>query len=292
MRKFLKKIAIYGFLSLVSFNLVAWASLYILGRSQFYKPQFISNGLKSRNYDYVVLGSSTGLTTLDTRQIDSITGLRGVNLSMDDTAAPSHYLMLQHFLEEGHSTQTLVLSVLPWDAQVTDPKIGKNDYRFLTYGDRDYVQAHFQALEDGYFRPLTLSRYLPIIGVATYNTEVFFPSLIAAAKPMYHNRFDDYGNYSYPESGGVTLTQKTTSPVHMRNPYLKKIEAVCKARGIRLIYYLSPNASTRYATGNSHEFINHSDLLDDGNRFYDGIHVNSRGRKVCSEAVAELLKTK
>lgn len=292
MQKFLKKIAIYSGVAFVIFNLIAWCALFFLGRSQFYKPQFISNGLKQTNYDYVVLGSSTGLTTLDTRQIDSITGLDGVNISMDDTYASSHYLIAQHFFAEGNTTKTLVLSILPWDAENVAPTMGKNDYRFLPYGNREYVAQHFSSLETGYFKPLTLSRFFPIAGVATYNTEIFYPSVVAALKPKYHNRFDGTGNYSYPQSPGIVFKPLTTETVvSIRNPYLRKIEALCQEKGVRLIYYLSPNTISNYRLENHQTFVNHSNLLTDGTLFYDGIHVNSTGRKICSAAFAQVLKT-
>ena len=66
MRKFLTKIAFYSFLILLLGNGVAFLSLYVLGKSQLYKNQFVKNGVAETHFNYVVLGSSTGLTTLDT----------------------------------------------------------------------------------------------------------------------------------------------------------------------------------------------------------------------------------
>ena len=66
-----------------------------------YKNQFVKNGVKETEFDYVVLGSSTGLTTLDTKLIDEKMYTSGLNISMDDTSLSSHYLMLQYFLSLG-----------------------------------------------------------------------------------------------------------------------------------------------------------------------------------------------
>lgn len=94
MKKFLTKIVLYTFFILLIGNGIAWLSLYFIGKSNLYKPQFVKNGVKEKYFDYVVLGSSTGLTTLDTKLIDEKLKTKGLNISMDDSALSSHYLML------------------------------------------------------------------------------------------------------------------------------------------------------------------------------------------------------
>src|SRR6478609_7980852 len=108
MKRFLIQMTIYAFVVLVIINAIAFLSLYSIRRSNFYKPQFIVNGVKENEFDYVVLGSSTGLTTLDTNLIDSLTNKNGLNISMDDSGLSSHYLMLRHFYEHNRTTKYLV----------------------------------------------------------------------------------------------------------------------------------------------------------------------------------------
>lgn len=277
-------------LFLLIFNGIAVLSLLCLKNSNFYKPQFIENGLTIKDYDYVVLGSSTGLTTLDTKQIDSITGKKGINISMDDSAISSHYLMLEHFLALKNTTKTLVLTVTPWNANVVDPNLNDNDYRFLPYIFNDYVYDYYNDLEKSYFKPLTYSRFFPIIGLSYYNTELFYPSVVAALQPQKRNRFDDKGNYSYPSDVHPKPLDLKISQLENRNPYLFKIEKLCAENNIRLVYYLSPMYQTKIVTHDNRTYINHSDLLKDPEFFYDEVHVSMQGRRLASEAFAEVFQ--
>jgi len=290
MKKFLIALAKYGLLFLLVSNGIALLSLLALERSNFYKPEFVKNGLTSKNYDYAVLGSSTGLTTLDTKEIDSITGKNGINISMDDSAISSHYLMLQHFLAHGNHTKTLILTITPWNTEVAEPEINGNDYRFLPFIYTDYVYNYYSTLEKSFFKPLTLSRYFPIVGVAYYNTELFYPSVVAALQPKKRNRFDYKGNYSYPSGNHPKQHEKVIQQFKSVNPYMDKIEDLCSKNNIKLLYYITPIYQTSVIPMDKNRaYINHADLLQTPDLFYDDMHVNAAGRLVCSAAVAKLL---
>lgn len=292
MKRFLLKIGLYSLLLFLAVNLIAFLSLHFLGKSYFYKPQFITNGVAETHFDYVVLGSSTGLTTLDTKLIDSLSGKKGLNSSMDDSSLSSHYLMLEYFYSIGKKTDRLILAVTPWDLANEKPVLNNNDYRFLTYVREDCVSGYYQNIEEGYFKKLSLSKYFPIIGVSYYNTELFYPSLVALAKPQKRNQFDDRGNYCYPNQGHPKKAKNKTVPLAFKNPYFDKIIAFCKTNKIELVLYQSPMYGTSVTLENSNQvpFINHSDLLTSPDLFYDNIHVNSVGREICSKEVAAFLE--
>lgn len=290
MKKFLLKIGMYGLVSFIILNLIAWASLYFMGKSSLYKPEYLTNGVKETQFDYVVLGSSTGLTTLNTSLIDSISGKKGFNISIDDTSMSTHYLMLQHFYASGKTTNRLVLAITPWDVVVSDPTINNNDYRFLPYVNRDYVYDYYAEMEKGWFKTLKYSRYFPVFGVGYYNTELFYPSMLVAFQPDKKNRFDAAGNYSYPEDGPGPQEKKVTiSEVKIVNPFFKRIKDFCEKNKIELILYQSPIYKTKVVLNSDGKFINHSDLLQDKSFFYDDIHVNSKGRKECSTVISDAM---
>lgn len=289
MKQFLLKIAGYGLVAFALLNGIAFLCLLMLGRSSFYKPQFIKNGVVENNFDYVVLGSSTGLTTLDTKLIDSVTRKKGLNISMDDSQLSSHYLMLLHFYALHKKTKCLVLAVTPWDMAETHPVLNDNDYRFLPDIDENNVYEYYKKMEQAKFKVLSLSKYFPICGVCYYNTELFYPSILAALQPKKRNRFDDKGNYSYPTLGGPTQAVYKTMSLETKNPFYKSIEAFCKANDIRLVLYQSPMYKTAVESTIENNFVNHSGLLKDSTLFYDNIHVNSMGRKICSEKFAAYL---
>jgi len=290
MKFFLKQIALYGFFIFILLNLVALGSFWSLRKSTFYKPSFAVNQ-DIANLDYIVLGSSTGLTTLNTVQIDSLTNWKGLNLSMDDTGLPSHYLMLKHFLVSGGHINKCVLAITPWDLANSNPSLGNNDHRFLPFIFNKEVKNHFRDLPTSGASPLFFSAFIPLYGLGYYNTELFYPSLIAFAKPEYRNRFDEKGNYVYPNLGkSLSVNAIKQSEYSFNNPYLEKIKLLCKEHKVKLILYQSPMLNQHQVSLKSMDLINHSALLEqDTNLFYDEIHVNKKGRKIATKSFVDAI---
>ena len=292
MKKFLTKIALYTFFILLIGDGVAYLSLHILGRSQLYKNQFVKNGVKETHFDYVVLGSSTGLTTLDTKLIDKTLNSSGLNISMDDTSLNSHYLMLQYFLSLGKTTDRLVLCVTPGDLQNPINELNNNDYRFLTEIQDTLVYNYYNTMEKDKLKVLTYSRFFPLLGVSYYNTELFYPSLFAFINPEKRNRFDDKGNYTYPQNTNTAnRSDVITFKTNYTNPSFLKIKKLCQQNKIDLIVYQSPiyRANVVFPATTSFRVINHSGILPK-ELFYDNIHVNSKGRTFCTLAFCEAFK--
>jgi hypothetical protein len=292
MKKFLTKIAFYTFFILLIGNATAYLSLYVIGKSQLYKNQFVKNGVAATQFDYVVLGSSIGLTTLDTKLIDEKIHTSGLNISMDDTSLSSHYLMLQFFLSLGKKTKQLVLCVTPDDLQNPINKLNNNDYRFLTEVHDSLVYNYYNRLEDKGLKVLTYSKFFPILGISYYNNELFYPSFYAFLKPNKRNRFDDKGNYTYPQiTNNLSEVGFASSKTNYLNPSFLKIQKLCQQNGIELIVYQSPIYRTNVVFPATNEFkiINHSKILPE-DLFYDNIHVNSKGRTFCTLAFCEEMK--
>lgn len=292
MSEFLKKIVIYGLASFIVLNLIAFLSLYFLGKSCFYKQQFVQNGVKETNFDYIVLGSSTGLTTLDTKLIDSISGKSGLNISIDDSGLSSHYLMLQQFYEIGKKTDMLVLCVIPSDLENNNPQINTNDYRFLPSLWDENVHLFFKELKGKDKWIYSSSRYVPLVGVSYFNSELFFPGVLSLFQPKKRNLFDDKGNYSYPiptiKTENLDFTSQNKN-ISLHNPYLYKIIEFCKNNHIKLLLYQSPISQVNAIYPDKIKVLNHSSLLNSEGLFFDAIHVNKKGRKICSEQFATYL---
>ncbi|SFN72400.1 hypothetical protein SAMN04487989_10319 [Bizionia echini] len=277
MRLFLKHIGFVLLLFIGVSSAIAYGSLWALRQGSFYKPSFLERQVASSSFDYIVLGSSTGLTTLNTQVIDSVLGTQGINLSMDDTALSSQYLMLQHFLGSGKQTPVCILAASILDYDVTDPVLSGNDYRFLPYGSEGYVQAYYDSFSDDSAWILSNSNWFPMLGVGYFNVELFYPSLVSLIEPNKRNRFDAYGNYSYPTTTQVSrpIVLRHGKTLQFKNPYFKKIQDLCAVNDITLLVYIPPHKTLAVSTGfTSFSVINHSDLLQDGLYFYDDFHVN------------------
>ena len=291
MQKFLIKIGVYGFLSFILLNLIAYTALFFLGRSQLYKPQFLKNGVKEQHLNYIVLGSSTGLTTLNTKTIDSILNWKGLNLSMDDSSLNSHVLMLEYFLSLGKKTDKVILCVTPWDLQNEKNTLNDNDYRFLTEISNPVIYKHYNSYDNEGFPVLKYSKYIPMLGMSYYNNELFYPALFTSIQPRKRNRFDDKGNFTYPNSRkGVEDRKASTEQVLIKNPAFTRIQTLCKKNDIELIIYQSPLfRQTVNVLNFNGKIINHSAILPE-DLFYDPIHVTSVGRSFCTLAFCKELK--
>lgn len=289
MRKFLKHIGIVGIVTLVTVSLISYGSLQLLKRSSFYKPSFLVNAVDDQSFDYIVLGSSTGLTTLNTKVIDSILGTSGINLSMDDTGLASQYIMLQHFLKQGKTTQYCILSPSASSFDVNYTDVSDNDYRFLPFVDQAYVQDYYKKYDSRRANILSTSRWLPVAGVSYYNAEILFPAAYSAFKRNKRNRFDDRGNYTYPdlEADAHPIASKSRLKIHYRNSDLEAIRELCESNGITLVYYFSPMREKEIVSQPKNIMvINHSSLLENTMYFYDAIHVNNLGRQKTSTQFA------
>ena len=284
---------IYGLASFIVLNLIAYLSLYFLSNSCFYKQQFVKNGVKNVNFDYVVLGSSTGLTTLDTKLIDSITSKTGLNISIDDSGLSSHFLMLQQFYASGKKTDLLVLSVMPDDLENKKPQINNNDYRFMPDLWDENVSVFFKEMEGEDKWIYTTSTYFPIVGTSYFNSELFFPGILSIFQPKKRNLFDDKGNYSYPINSKIINSPDLNSKVknvNLYNPYLYKIINFCNINKIKLLLYQSPMLNVNFKYPQGVKILNHSSLFNSSDLFFDYIHVNKKGRKICSEQFSFFLK--
>lgn len=287
MKKFLIKMGIWAFSLFLLFNGIALLSLYSLNRSDFYKPQYLGN-LKPGIYNYVVLGASNGLTTLNTKVIDSTIGTKGFNLSLDDSNLGSQYLMLKHFYELGNKTDFCILAILG-GLDEPNPKINDNDFRFLPLLNNLYVQEYFRDMDQGY-KPLYLSNFTPIYGVSLYNYELFFPSILSFINPRKRNRFDQFGNYSYPSTTKkkLPIEDKVIKKISITNPFFYKIKQICKANNTKLILYQSPLYNVEVIlTDRNYLFINHSKEYFPLDMYYDNLHVDSKGSYYCSLKFAD-----
>ncbi len=289
MKKFLIKSGIYLVALILISNLICVGLMFSLRNSSFYKPYFLTSNFQERQvFDYVILGSSRGLTTLDSRQIDEELNTSGLNISMDDTDLKSHLLMLKHFVASSYKSRKVILTLDQSNFIKTDSTLGNNDYRFAAYGYKDYVRAHYKSYEEGTVKPLSRSGYLPILSYSYYNLELIAPSLMAIGQPEKRNKFDDYGNYSYPTNRSIKKPKKIeTVEAKFSNPILDNIQKICQEQNMELIIYIAPYADRQILIDNNesnYKVMNHSGiLLNQEELFYDIIHVNKIGRQKATE---------
>lgn len=293
MKQFILKIGKYALIIILITNILGWTGDLILRKSSFFKPSFLLNNYNQEvQFDYFILGSSRGLTTLDSKQIDSSLNTTGINLSMDDTDLKTHLLMLNHFFKNGYRSKFCIL-VLD-NITSSQMKLGDNDYRFAPFINEEYVARHFDTYESTGLKPLSNSLYAPFLKYSYYNIQMIPPVLLSILNPKKRHRFDECGNYTYP-SIEKTLENKPRQIITTRisNPLVHEFRKQCETNNTELIIYIAPYQNLEIILDQEEEdIINNTAIIDANNLFYDAIHVNTEGRKVASNEFVKLFKHK
>ena len=300
MKKFLR----YTFtLLLVAFLLAEGIGFFLMHRlahSNFYKTT-VANRQSGAQYNYVVVGSSRALTTINTVQLDAMLSTSGYNFSIDDTGIETHYLMLQHLKACGIRYKTLVLAVdiaAAVGAKSPAPSlaINDNDHRFLPFINRTYVHQYFAARKAHGGRLYTINRALPFVGLGYFNVELLWPAVMATLQPSRYYRSDSSGNFSYPSNTNankLALRSSDTVVLQYKNVHLQNIRDFCESNGIQLVMYYSPTQGRVLSPTPpqvwlaNERFLNYCSTIGDADMFYDAQHVNSKGREKMTRLLAQ-----
>lgn len=286
MKRFLLKLSIYGTVFLLLANSIGWIGDRALKKSNFFKPSFLVNNFKVEDkLDYIILGSSRGLTTLNSIKIDKELDLNGINLSMDDTDLKTHLLMLKHFFNNGFKSEYCILTLDYSNFKKTQLKLGDNDYKFSPFIQENHVKEHFKAYETLALKPNYNSRFLPFIKYSYYNLQIVPASLISLIFPNKRHRFDEKGNYAYPvtQLTRFDTLKPSVQTAKIVNPLVDEVRKICEQNNSKLIIYIAPYQKLSIKLNASTDVVNHSGLTTSQEFFYDNQHVNSKGREFANQ---------
>lgn len=277
-------------LSLIALQGISFILLFTFRDSSFYKT---SQAFRNSNthYDFAILGSSRGLTSIDTKYLGQQTSQNGFNFSLDDSHIGTHELMLQHLLWNKIDLDTLFL--VYENASGTVRKMSSNDYRFLPFIHTSHVSLYMDAMNDTEL--LKASKYFPFVGLGYYNIELLFPALVSILKPNYSYHYNDFGDYSYPNSRGKLGDIKDkTATLNFNNVQLRRIAKRCKQEGIELVILISPSYKTKFKYEGDFKKYNIIDLsksVTGAKYFYDQLHLNSRGKEKFTQILSAHLSS-
>lgn len=277
----------------LSFLVLELLSLFLISTfrsTNFYKSNFVNNQ-GPNHYDFIILGSSRGLTSLNTKRIGDELTKKGFNFSVDDTHIGSQRLMLMHLLNSEVTFDTLFLIYETSDKNVKT--VSTNDYRFIPFSNRGYVIDYFyEKNANFYFRS---ARYTPFIAMSYYNVELFFPCLYALKAPNYKYKYDAFGDYDYPIGKTVSATiSPSIVNIDFDNTDLKIISQICKNRAITLVLIITPSYKTDFKfVGQRDAFfiVDLSKEMTEAEYFYDRIHLNKKGKEKLTEIFIDQLKS-
>jgi hypothetical protein len=242
--------------------------------------------------DYVVLGSSRGLTTLNTNKIDSAIGITGFNASTDGGGIATNWLMLNHLIHCNVKFKHCILVLDEMGIEDNTYQFSKNTYRFIPFFNYEHIQneiSKFEVCREKFnFRA---SRFYPGFSVFE-NNKVLLPTAIKSLiNPNQRNRFDEKGNYIYPLANKLEKTYfNDTIRYSKYGEVYNEFENLCKKNNINLITYIAPLQEHHLDVPPRSNLINHSSLFNNYKYFYDHLHVNYIGRDKATDSFILNLK--
>jgi len=237
-----------------------WGINALLRRSNLFKSTFVFNELKDKTLDYVIIGSSRGLTTLNSKLIDSLTGLSGFNASTDGGGIATNILMLQHLIHNNVKFKYCVFTLDAIGIADNTYQFSKNTYRFVPFCNETYIQETMAKFEDckekSNFRA---SRFYPGFTVFENNKTLLSGAVKALINPKVRNRYDEKGNYTYPLGNEKNKTISFDTMIFPKyGSVYNDIQNICTKNKIELITYIAPLGGKFLKIPNTKNLINHS----------------------------------
>lgn len=278
MSSFLKRILLYLFVAFFVVETISFIIVYTLLNSQFYKNFDIYNDPKVREANLLILGSSRGLTTINTQLLEDSLNTKAYNLSMDDTRISLHRVLLELVIQNTAIPDSIILV---YDESKNLNKKSGNDHRLLPLIHHNRVVFEYYKKYYGSWQAY-LYNALPFLYLGKYNIDLLFPSIFALKDNTYKYRANQYGDYMYPVSSNTDDQNKYTEKhvsLSCENPEFIKIREICNEYDISLIVYLAPILSQKQTLSCPNVIvINHSQLFSSHKEMYDVQHVNPMGR--------------
>jgi hypothetical protein len=269
------------FISLLIIILISpWILLIIIKKSNIFKCTYVYNNLSNVTLDYIVLGSSRGLTTLNTNKIDSKLGLTGFNASTDGGGIATNWLMLNHLIHCNVKFKYCILVLDDMGIEDNTYQFSKNTYRFIPFFNYENIQNEINKFEDCREKfNFRASRFYPGFTVFENNKVILPTAIRALINPKERNRFDENGNYVYPSKVKIDKTYINDTVTYRKYGHVyHEFENLCKKNNIILITYIAPLQEHHLNLPPKSHLINHSSLFNNSIYFYDHLHVNSIGR--------------
>jgi hypothetical protein len=279
-----KKLILIGLLVIILIS--PWILLGIIKKSNTIKTTYVFNNLTNVTLDYVVIGSSRGLTTLNTNKIDSVLSIEGFNASLDGAGIATNWLMLNHLI---HCNVKFKYCIFVLDEMGIEDNIyqfSKNTYRFIPFFNYDHIQNEISKFEDCREKfNFRASRFYPGFSVFENNKIILPTAIKSLINPTQRNKFDEKGNYIYPliNSTSETYLNDTITYINYGQVYQGFVN-LCEKNNIEFITYIAPLQGKHLSVPYKSHLINHSSLFNNSKYFYDHLHVNSIGRDKATDS--------
>lgn len=212
-------------------------------RTMLYKTQWILNK-QQQHFGYVVLGASHSYVGFDTGLADSLSGTKGINISLDGSLIGTQSVLADLFFNrQRNSTKYLLFSIDNPSAINTEVLADIADGRMMPYLHYDEVFNFYKPYGIKWY----FDRYVPFWKYAEYNyywgPHIFADSYLHYMKPDFDtsggSRYDYNQRYDNTDTGLVPIDFEL-SKAASEYKYFKAIMNVCRKNNIQPVLFTLP----------------------------------------------------
>lgn len=248
------------------------------------KSQWIEQ-MHNEHFDVAIIGSSRALWNINTISIDTICGIRAINLANNHLTPSEILLTVEVFLRNGNTADRLLLQVDHATLSTDAHHFSTKAYEYVPFLDDTLVYEHLRAQSAEWVS----LRYVPFWRYVKYNFKWGLEQAIYTALDRSPEPFDSTGGYFSPneqfyEKGNVPYRP---APADL-NSSLERVIALCSANGTELIPFTAPyfgwtipDSAKHYPaqllTQHGLRLVDFSDSLREQRFFNDHQHINRAG---------------
>lgn len=282
-KKFLFKLTFVVILIFVILNLLALVLDYNIRKSNIFKVNIIFNQDLPKN---IILGSSRSLTGINTKVLSDKTNEKWYNLAMDDTRNETHYLFYKLLCEVGKKPRNILIQYDQDNIEIDSITFFGNDYQLLPFINNSVTIDEYFKSKNNYF----FYKYFPIFKYIEFNNELFFPSLLLLIKPNYQHRFDEFGDYNYPND--MILSEKSMEVsekrVLLKNEIMVDFLDRSEADSFNLIVFTAPIYRTNVVCDTIiKRYKDFSSLYSSNLNFADEFHISNNSKIGFTEIISD-----
>jgi len=298
---------------LVFGTLAAFIAIYLLDawfesryqKDTLYKTQWIINK-KNQEYDYVVLGASHSYVGFDIELANKVSGLNGINLSLDGSLIGTQCVLADLFFNRNKNKAKYLFFCLDNPDGLNSELLSDiGDGRMMPYLDWPEVFSFYRPYGIKWY----FNRYVPYWKYAEYN---YYWGPHTFANTYMHfmkNDFDTVSGSRYDYGDRYDNTDTALDIVDYEEDtaeykYFKKVLEVCKQNNVKPILFTWPLGRadtsavakqnvvnfTNYAKNLGYDFIYLGDYLNyQFNYFGTKGHLNKKGAELTTRKFMDII---
>ncbi len=243
------------------------------------KVQFLLNE-PPRHYDAIILGSSRAENHIDPEMFKK-RGLKVYNFGITGAHLCESSLMLDLFFERGNTVDKILLQVDSY-FNTENPSIGV-EVLFLPYLPiKKTIYNHYKDNTENSFA----LAYFPFYRYCKLDSKIGFREMILTLVNKKTNNFSFDGFIPLNENLSSTSKFELPENVKNKNKYYDKIVAICKAKRVKLISFMSPSCTYTDKLFFSKlkqqvpELYDYSSVIKEDSLFATCGHLNRKGAEV------------